>query len=66
MVDAMLRQKKVFTGLEVVEAIRQAQEQAVFIPEQMLSLASAARQAGQMEMAVSILRKAIVADPTAH
>ena len=65
LVDAMLRQKKVFTGLEVVEAIRRAQEQAVFIPEQMLSLASAARQVGQAEMAVSILRKALVADPTA-
>jgi len=65
LVDAMLRQKKVFTGPEIVEAISQASEQAVFTPGQMLFLASGARQAGQMEMALSILRKAIVADPTA-
>lgn len=66
LLDAMLRQKKVFSNLEVVEAIRLAQEQAAFTPEQMLSLASAARRVGQMETAVSIMRKALAADPTSH
>ncbi|MBU1273953.1 MAG: tetratricopeptide repeat protein [Proteobacteria bacterium] len=65
LVRTMLRQKKIFTGLEVVAVISQAQMHARFSPEEMLFLASAARQAGQVEMALEILRAAIVADPTA-
>lgn len=65
LVNLLLRHKKFFSNQEVVEAITQAQQHAVFAPQQMLSLASAARSASEMEMAISILGKAIVADPTA-
>lgn len=63
LVDIMLRHKNLFTGPEVIEVIGQAQKQAISTPGQMLFLASAARRVGQMETALSILRKAIVADP---
>lgn len=63
LVDIMIRHKNLFTDAEVMEAIGQAQKQAVSTPEQMIFLAWAARRAGRMETALSILKKTIAADP---
>lgn len=63
LVTSMLNQKKIFSGPQVAAVIDQARRQAVFSPDQMLFLASAARISGKKETAFSILKQALAADP---
>lgn len=61
----MLRRRKAFTSTEITHALEQATSQSAFTQKQMIWLASAARQVGELEMALGILKKATSINPAA-
>ncbi|MCB2191218.1 MAG: tetratricopeptide repeat protein [Deltaproteobacteria bacterium] len=60
LLNTMLRHKKIFSGLQVLVVIKQAQKRAEFSLDQLLHLATAARRAGKINTAIDILENAIL------
>lgn len=62
LLNTMLHHRKIFSGLQVLVVIKQAQKRAQFNPDQMLILAEASRRVGKFDIAIDMLRNAIAAD----